>query len=120
MVRYIDTGGDEHYVSLAEAASVPFEDGRMARNIPSYLARARVGTVIGAALTAVIMWSMLVTSAATLGRRHQTAATAQQAAQELRPLAGSLATDLFAVGLITSAVVALPVLMATTAYVVGA
>lgn len=84
------------------------------------LARARVGAVVGAVLTAVILWSMLVTSAATLGRRHQTAATAQQAAQELRPLAGSLAAELFAVGLITSAVVALPVLMATTAYIVGA
>lgn len=36
MVRYIDAAGDEHYVRLAEAASVPFENGRMARNIPSY------------------------------------------------------------------------------------
>jgi Mn2+/Fe2+ NRAMP family transporter len=42
------------------------------------------------------------------------------AARELRPPAGSLATDLFAAGLITSAVVALPVLMATTAHIVGA
>jgi len=25
MVRYIDAAGDEHYVGLAEAASVPFE-----------------------------------------------------------------------------------------------
>ncbi len=38
----------------------------------------------------------------------------------LGPLAGSLASDLFAFGLLVSAVVALPVLMATTAYVVGA
>src|SRR6202034_1368542 len=44
----------------------------------------------------------------------------QDAAEALRPLAGSLAADLFAAGLLTSAVVALPVLMATTAYVVGA
>lgn len=88
--------------------------------LDSRLARVRGGAVAGAGLTAVIMWSMMVTSAATLGRRHQIPATAQQAAQELSPLAGSLATDLFAVGLITSAVVALPVLMATTAYVVGA
>ena len=36
MVRYIDSGGDEHYVGLAEAAAVPFENGRMARNIPAY------------------------------------------------------------------------------------
>ena len=36
MVRYIDAGGDEHYAGLAEAASVPFENGRMARNIPAH------------------------------------------------------------------------------------
>jgi hypothetical protein len=38
----------------------------------------------------------------------------------LRPLAGSAATGLFAFALVTSAAVALPVLMTTTAYVVGA
>jgi hypothetical protein len=36
MVRYIGTGGDEHYVGLAEAALVPLEKGRMARDIPAY------------------------------------------------------------------------------------
>ena len=63
---------------------------------------------------------MLLASAATLGRHHETVSSAQDAARALRPLTGSLATDLFAVGLVPSAVVALPVLMATTAYVVGA
>jgi Mn2+/Fe2+ NRAMP family transporter len=84
------------------------------------LARARRGAAVGAVFTAVILWCMLVASAATLGADHQTPATAQQAARALRPLAGPAAADLFAVGLITSAVVALPVLMATTAHVVGA
>ena len=84
------------------------------------LARARAGAVIGAVFTAVILWCMLVASAATLGRHHQAVTSAQDAATALRPLAGPAAADLFAAGLITSAVVALPVLMATTAYVVGA
>jgi Mn2+/Fe2+ NRAMP family transporter len=84
------------------------------------LARARAGAVTGAVFTAVILWCMLVASAATLGRHHQPVASAQDAAGALRPLAGSAAADLFAAGLLTSAVVALPVLMATTAYVVGA
>ena len=82
--------------------------------------RARAGAVIGAIFTAVIMWCMLVSAAATLGRHHQAAASAQDAAQALRPLAGAAAADLFAAGLVTSALVALPVLMTTTAYVVGA
>lgn len=62
---------------------------------------------------------MVVACAATLGQHHQTISSAQEAAQALRPLAGSLAADLFAIGLIVSAVVALPILMSTTAYVVG-
>ena len=58
---------------------------------------------------------MLIAAAATLGRYHQPAASAQDAARALRPLAGSGAADLFAIGLVTSAVLALPVQMATTA-----
>jgi Mn2+/Fe2+ NRAMP family transporter len=84
------------------------------------LARAKWGAVVGAVFTALILWFMLVASAATLGEHHHAVASAQDAAQALRPLAGSLAADVFAVGLVISAVVALPVLMATTAYVVGA
>ncbi len=84
------------------------------------LTRARAGAIVGAVFTAVILWSMLVASAATLGRRHQPVASAQDAARALRPLAGPPAGDLFAAGLVISAVVALPVLMASTAYVVGA
>jgi Mn2+/Fe2+ NRAMP family transporter len=84
------------------------------------MARARAGAMIGAVFTAVILWFMLVASATTLGRNHQVVTSAQDAAEALRPLAGPLATNVFAVGLVISAVVALPVLMATTAYVVGA
>jgi Mn2+/Fe2+ NRAMP family transporter len=86
----------------------------------SELARARTGAVVGSVFTAVILWFMLVASAATLGQHHVTVATAQDAARALRPLAGSAAADLFAAGIIVSAVVALPVLLATTAHVVGA
>jgi Mn2+/Fe2+ NRAMP family transporter len=81
---------------------------------------ARSGAFIGAVFTALILWFMYVAAAATLGQQHQTVASAQDAARALRPLAGSLAASVFAVGLVISAVVALPVLMATTAYVVGA
>ena len=84
------------------------------------LARARIGAVVGAVFTALILWFMLVASAETLGQHHESVTSARDAARALGPLAGSLATDLFALGLVTSAVVALPVLMVTTAYVVGA
>jgi Mn2+/Fe2+ NRAMP family transporter len=84
------------------------------------LARAKLGAVIGAVFTAVIFWFMLVAVGATLGRRPETVTSASQADLALRPLAGSLAADLFAIGLVVSAVVALPVLLATTVYAVGA
>jgi Mn2+/Fe2+ NRAMP family transporter len=84
------------------------------------LARAKIGAVVGAVFTAVILWFMLVACAATLGRHHLAVTSAQEAAGALRPLAGSLAANLFAAGLLTSAVVALPILMATTAHAVGA
>jgi Mn2+/Fe2+ NRAMP family transporter len=81
---------------------------------------AKHGAVAGSVFTAVILWSMLAASAATLGRHHHPVSSPQQAAQVLAPLAGGAAGKLFAVGLVISAVVALPVLIASTAYVVGA
>jgi Mn2+/Fe2+ NRAMP family transporter len=84
------------------------------------LARTRIGAVAGAVFTAVVLWFMLVASAATLGQQHESVRSVQDAAAVLGPLAGSLTTEFFALGLLTSAVVALPVLMATTAYLVGA
>jgi Mn2+/Fe2+ NRAMP family transporter len=84
------------------------------------LARARVGAVVGAMFTALVLWLMIVASAATLGRHDVDVTSIQGAAQVLRPVAGPASTSLFALGLIVSAVVALPVLIATTAYVIGA
>jgi Mn2+/Fe2+ NRAMP family transporter len=62
----------------------------------------------------------MLAAAATLGRHNHAAASVQDAARALRPLAGAAAADLFAAGLVTSALVALPVVMASTAYVIGA
>jgi Mn2+/Fe2+ NRAMP family transporter len=108
------------YVYIWETIGRGVEEAPDATSEERVLARARSGAVIGAVFTAVILWFMLVASAATLGRHHRTITSAQEAAQALRPLAGSAAADVFAIGLVVSAVVALPVLMATTAYVVGA
>lgn len=98
---------------------------RSAENSPVIFARqrlfrSRVGAISGSVFTAVTLWAMLVASAATLGRRHVAVSSAEDAAQSLRPLAGHLAADLFGAGLVVSAMVALPVLVAGTAYMVGA
>jgi len=52
--------------------------------------RAKIGSVIAAVFTAVILWFMLVASAATLGQQHQPVTSARDAAEALRPLAGPL------------------------------
>jgi Mn2+/Fe2+ NRAMP family transporter len=106
------------YVYVWETVQRGVEEPRP--DAPLGAALTRAGAIAGAVFTAVILWSMLVASAATLGRHHQVVASPQDAARALRPLAGPLAGNLFAAGLVVSAVVALPVLMASTAYVVGA
>ena len=45
--------------------------------------------------------------------------TTQQAAQALTPVAGPLAVDVFAAGLLASAILSVPVLAATTACILG-
>jgi Mn2+/Fe2+ NRAMP family transporter len=102
--------------TISRGVEEPADKGQDSRR----LARTKSGAVAGAISTALILWFMLVACAATLGQHHQRVATAQDAARALRPLAGSLASGFFAAGLVASAVVALPVLMATTAHVVGA
>jgi Mn2+/Fe2+ NRAMP family transporter len=108
------------YVYVWETVQRGVEEPRHDTPLRAALTRADAGAIAGAVFTALILWSMLVASAATLGRHHQVVASPQDAARALRPLAGPLAGNLFAAGLVVSAVVALPVLMASTAYVVGA
>ncbi len=108
------------YVYVWETIERGVEEPADATSEGRGLARARFGAAIGAVFTALIFWFMLVASAATLGQQHKPVTSAQDAAQALRPLAGPAAANVFAVGLVISAVVALPVLMATTADGVGA
>lgn len=79
----------------------------------------QVDALSGTVFAVALFWFILIATGATLGPRHVTVNTAQQAAQALTPIAGSAASLLFGIGLLASAVVALPILMATSAYVVG-
>jgi Mn2+/Fe2+ NRAMP family transporter len=108
------------YVYVWETVERGVESPADGRSDDETLAGAKAGAVMGAVFTVVVFWSMLIAAGATLGQHHQTVASPADAARALRPLAGALAGNLFAAGLLVSAVVALPVLMATTAYVIGA
>lgn len=80
---------------------------------------ARADAVAGSFFATVVMWFILIATGSTLGAHHHMINTAEEAAQALRPLAGPAAAVIFGIGLLVSAVLALPVLMMTTAHVVG-
>lgn len=77
-------------------------------------------TIIGMAASQVVMYFVILTTAATLFTAGKTdIASAADAADALRPLAGNGATVLFAVGLIGVGVLAVPVLTGSGAYAVS-
>jgi Mn2+/Fe2+ NRAMP family transporter len=76
-------------------------------------ADAALGTVIAG----VTFWFIMIATGATLGVHHHAVETAQDAAQALTPFAGRWASLLFGIGLLGSALIALPVLAGTSAYV---
>jgi Mn2+/Fe2+ NRAMP family transporter len=86
---------------------------------PSQLTLARVEAGLGMLVAVGTFWFILIASGATLGARHQRVETAQQAAEALRPVAGSFASDLFGIGLLASSLIAVPVLTATSAYLLS-
>ena len=69
----------------------------------------------GMAFSVLIMFAVMVATAATLGAHGKAVTSAAQAAQALEPVAGSYASILFAAGFIGSGVLAVPVLAASGA-----
>src|SRR5258706_10430267 len=67
----------------------------------------------------LVSYFVIVTTAGTLFTHHQSIQTAADAAQSLEPLLGPFAKYLFAIGLIGSGFIALPVLLASTSYAVA-
>jgi NRAMP (natural resistance-associated macrophage protein)-like metal ion transporter len=73
---------------------------------------------VGMIFSNLVAFFIIVTTASTLGAagRHDIA-TAQQAAEALRPLAGRFAELLFALGMVGTGILAVPVLATSSAYV---
>ncbi|MGD0967419.1 MAG: divalent metal cation transporter [Candidatus Aquilonibacter sp.] len=71
----------------------------------------------GSILSNLVMFFIIVTTASTLGAHGSTnIATAQQAAEALRPLAGNFAYALFTLGIVGTGLLAVPVLAGASAY----
>ena len=82
--------------------------------------REKVDTVVGMLFCNVVFYFVILAAGATLHVSGKTdIQSATDAAQALRPLAGSLATVLFAIGLIGAGLLAVPVLTGSAAYAVA-
>ena len=87
---------------------------------PTALKRIRRDTLIGMGFSNLIAYFIILATAATLHAHGITAIeTSEQAAEALRPIAGELCFLLFALGIIGTGLLALPVLAGSAAYAVG-
>jgi NRAMP (natural resistance-associated macrophage protein)-like metal ion transporter len=81
---------------------------------------ARTDVITGMLLSNIVMYFLILTSAATLHAHGTTQIeTAKQAAEALRPLAGQGAYLLFTLGLIGTGMLAVPVLAGSCAYAIA-
>ncbi|HZS14098.1 MAG TPA: Nramp family divalent metal transporter [Candidatus Dormibacteraeota bacterium] len=94
--------------------------GRKRRRVKDReLRAARVDVTVGMLFSQVVMFCIIATTAAVLHAHGRTGVeTAQQAASALQPVAGRFAGILFAVGIVGTGLLAVPVLTASAAYAV--
>lgn len=93
---------------------------RAPRQVLPQLRRIKLDTAIGMGFSNMVAWSIMLTTAVTLhahGIFH--VASSAQAAAALRPIAGELAFALFALGIIGTGLLAIPVLAGSAAYAVA-
>jgi len=82
--------------------------------------RIRTDTLVGMAFSNLIALSIMITTAATLNQAGiKEIATSAQAAEALKPIAGQFASFVFAVGIIGTGLLAVPVLAGSAAYAIG-
>ena len=77
----------------------------------------QVDAALGIVVAGLTFWFILIATGATLGVHHHRVDTAEDAARALEPVAGKYASLVFGVGLLGSALVAIPVIAGTCAYV---
>jgi NRAMP (natural resistance-associated macrophage protein)-like metal ion transporter len=82
--------------------------------------RIRIDTLVGMAVSNLIAIAIIMTTAATLHSSGKTnIESSAQAAEALRPVAGAFAELIFALGIIGTGLLAIPVLAGSTAYAIG-
>lgn len=87
---------------------------------PSELARIELDTLVGMAASNLVALAIIFTTAATLNVHGVTdIRTSADAAEALRPFAGDHAATVFALGIVGTGLLAVPVLAGSAAYAVG-
>ena len=93
---------------------------RSPEQAPAEFRRIRLDTYIGMGLSNLIGYFIILTTAATLNAQGVTdIQTSAQAAEALRPIAGEFAFAVFALGIVGTGLLAVPVLAGSAAYAVG-
>jgi NRAMP (natural resistance-associated macrophage protein)-like metal ion transporter len=83
------------------------------------LNRIHLDTLVGMGFSNFIALAIMITAATLHANNVSDIQTSAQAAQALRPIAGSLAETIFALGVIGTALLSVPVLAGSAAYAVG-
>jgi NRAMP (natural resistance-associated macrophage protein)-like metal ion transporter len=87
---------------------------------PDAIKRIEIDTLIGMGISNFIALAIILTTAATLNVSGVTnIETSAQAAEALRPIAGNYAATIFALGVVATGLLAIPVLAGSAAYAVG-
>lgn len=87
---------------------------------PAELGRIEIDTLVGMAFSNMVALAIMLTAAATLHAASITdIETSAQAAEALRPIAGDYATVIFALGIVGTGLLAVPVLAGSAAYALG-
>jgi Mn2+/Fe2+ NRAMP family transporter len=115
------------YLFFWEAAQEVEEERAIGRNLgqrkgatEEELRRSRIDVMTGMFFSNIVMYFIILTSAATLHAHGQTEiATARHAAEALKPLAGAGAYWLFTLGIIGTGMLGVPVLAGSCAYAVA-
>ena len=93
---------------------------RAPQQAPPEFRRIRIDTMVGMAISNAVALFVILTAAATLNAHGVTdIQTSAQAAEALRPIAGPFAFFVFALGIIGTGLLALPVLAGSSAYALG-
>jgi NRAMP (natural resistance-associated macrophage protein)-like metal ion transporter len=110
--------GEEVEQTKSEPNEKPLK--KAPQQAPEQLQRIKIDTYIGMAFSNLIAYFIILTAAATLHAHGKTDInSAAEAAEALKPIAGSFAALLFSLGIIGTGLLALPVLGGSAAYAVG-